>query len=319
MQSVSPENILETKPKVDGGITGSSSSTGYHSSIRPMTEILSSTPNQRDLENTCIFQHVPECVPLASNNSTSSHHFTKVTPNSLYHSKATISTINKPEQLNIIGTKPLYRMLTPKITPTTAIQKGGKILKTIPVRNVKIQIVHASPSQRNLSSKLIDLRSVSSTSAGVIDQSISSLTPNLVNINQEQRDNITQYNKTDPERSFAVTQLKKIPQPIMTTLQQLPGTITSPLQCATNIWSPEAKNKRKRYTPFRSFLDKTYDDSDEENWTPELKKQKLTGQEDRFGGTFICIITPANDGSILYHLKLELLETWYACALPLSG
>jgi hypothetical protein len=283
MESVSPENILETKPKLDSGLTEPSTSSVYKSSIRPMTEILSSTVNSLDLENMGIFHQVPECVPYPTELYTNTNHFTKVTPSSHHYSKSSFNTCNKTEQLNVIGDK--SRTSTPRSASSSATQKGGKILKNIPVRNVKIQIVHASPSQRSLQSKLMDTRTVSSTSTGNGEHNISPLPPKLVHINQEQFSQPAENNKKEnlnprPEGPFAVTQLKRIPVPTMPTLQQLPGTVVSPLQYTTDLWSPEAKNKRKRYTPFRSpFLDRTNEDSDEENWLPEPKKIKISGQE----------------------------------------
>ncbi|XP_045187445.2 uncharacterized protein LOC123545175 [Mercenaria mercenaria] len=283
MESVSPENILETKPKIDAEIAATSTSAGFHSTIRPMTEILTNQANNSDFEYT---EHTVYPLKMFSN----THQFTPFTASGSLHSKSDIDTNNKTKQLNISGKSHSFKTSTPSSAPSSISQIGGKVIKTIPVRNVKIQIVHASPSQRNLQNKLMDASSVSSTSAVKCFKNISNVTPKVVHVNPELYDQTPQNVKKEnynpvPENHFAVTQLKRIPVPVMTTLQEIPVPMGSPLQCTAGLCSPEMKNKRKRYTPFRSpFLDRTNQDSDDDSWPSEQKKVKLFQHEDVFGG-----------------------------------
>lgn len=142
MESVSPENILETKPKMDSQLTTSSTHSSphlgtdlaFHSSIRPMSEILSITDNQSGFKMTELED------PL--------HNFRQ---ERIQEQHPTTYNSNRSCSASVLNTADQGEQAMAAVNSATGIETHGRGQKarTGPIRNVKVKIVHASPSQRS--------------------------------------------------------------------------------------------------------------------------------------------------------------------------
>lgn len=285
METVSPENILETKPKEDGSIiTIAPRSTGFLSTIRPMTEILSSKEKQNDNANITKMLDVQEIVEMLPDNCFTANNGTYLRSN------------NKAEPENNVEDRLPFRGQAGG-SNSSVPSPVGQVIKTTQMKNVKVRIIHASPSQRNQQNKLNNITSVSSTSAALPFTSASSKGPKFVHMTPglfgQTQQFITKKENYSPilENQHAITQVRRIPVPVVTTLHEVPIPVGSPHQCGVGFGSPELKNKRKRYTPFRSpFLDRTNQESDDETWNKEHKKRKHKEQENVPSNSFYFLL-----------------------------
>lgn len=182
------------------------------------------------------------------------------------------------------------------------LQSNGNLQSTRNILNMgnlqskgNLQSTQNLQSTRNILS-MGNLQSTGSVSSTTACTDIAPITHNVLHVNPRlyqclpasntTEQNMTSKENSEPEQEFAVTQLKQMPAP---TLQPMPVPLVSPP--LSPVGSPDMKNKRKRYTPFRSpFSDKTNQDSDDDVWPSEHKRSKPYEPQDGLGDRNYIII-----------------------------
>lgn len=261
MQTVSPENILETKPKLAGS-SGNLSSYGQKvKSISPSAKFpcqsqLSTVRD--DSSGTVTFSSCGKSLPQPLNN---------------YPGQ------NIDANPNIVRNSQTGNSISPGL--------DGRRKPSPQVRNVRVNIVN--PAVRYLQRTTRSVSSVISESPYLSSQGATGLENEYVGLNPCQSVN-----------NFSVGNINLENLKIYGELPESTGSIRNVLDVVS---TPESRNKRKRYMPFRSpFLDRTNQDEDESESQCVPKKRKVEYEDLPLGK---CLLVFEETYIILYFYNCE--------------